>query len=65
MWPRRPVARAVIGVIAVNVVWAVDSFICSPWTRSPPRSPGQVVIAAQAAGVLGLAALQAAGLRRA
>ena len=54
-----------IGVIAVNVLWAVDSVLVLALDAFTPTLAGQVVIAAQAAGVAGLAALQAAGLRRA
>ncbi len=61
----RPTRAAAIGVIAVNVVWAVDSFVLLAVDAFSPTLAGQVVIAAQAVAVLGLAALQAAGLRRA
>jgi hypothetical protein len=60
-----PPRGAVIAVIAVNVVWAVDSFVALAVDAFSPTLAGQIVIAVQAAGVLGLAALQAAGFRRA
>jgi hypothetical protein len=60
----RPARAAVIGVIAVNVVWAVDSVLLLAMDAFTPTVAGQVVIAVQASGVLALAALQAAGLRR-
>ena len=61
----KPSRAAVIGIIAVNVVWALDSFAVLAAGVWNPTVAGQVVIAVQAVGVLGLAALQAAGLRRA
>ena len=60
----RPARAAVIGVIAVNVVWAADSILMLAVDGFSPTLAGQVVVGVQAAGVLGLAALQAAGLRR-
>jgi hypothetical protein len=53
------------GIIAANVVWAVDSVILLLVDGFTPTLAGQIVIAVQAAGVAGLAALQYAGLRRA
>jgi hypothetical protein len=53
------------GIVAANVVWAVDSVILLLVDGFTPTLAGQIVIAVQAAGVAGLAALQYAGLRRA
>jgi hypothetical protein len=60
-----PARAAVIAVIAVNLLWAVDSVLLLGADWFSPTTAGQVVIAVQAAGVVGLAGLQAAGLRRA
>jgi len=62
--PQIPRAAAT-AVIAVNVVWAVDSVLLLIADGFGPTLAGQIVIGVQAAGVLGLAALQYAGLRRA
>ena len=56
---------AVAGVIAVNALWVVDSAILLAVDAFGPTLAGQLVIAVQAAGVAGLAALQYLGLRRA
>jgi hypothetical protein len=56
---------AVIGVIAVNLLWTVDSLILLAVDAFSPTVAGQIVIAVQALGVAGLAALQYVGLRRA
>ena len=53
------------GIVAANLVWAVDSVILLLVDGFTPTLGGQIVIAVQAAGVAGLAALQYAGLRRA
>ena len=60
-----PHRGAVIAVIAANVLWAVDSALLLAADWFSPTAAGQVVIALQAFGVAGLAALQYAGLRRA
>ena len=60
-----PQRGAVIAVIAANVLWAVDSVLLLAADWFSPTAAGQVVIALQAAGVAGLAALQVASLRRA
>ena len=60
-----PHRGAVIGVVAANVLWALDSALLLAADWFSPTTAGQVVIALQAAGVAGLAALQYAGLRRA
>ena len=63
---RPEMARAaVLGVIAVNAVWVADSVLMLAVDGFSPTLAGQVAVAVQAAGVAGLAALQAAGLRRA
>ena len=56
---------AVAAVIAANVLWALDSVLLLAVDGFEPTLAGQVVVAVQAAGVAGLAALQYAGLRRA
>jgi hypothetical protein len=61
----RPNRTAVIAVIAANALWAVDSVLLLAADGFSPDLAGQIVIAVQAAGVAGLAALQYAGLRRA
>jgi hypothetical protein len=53
----------VLAVIAVNVVWALDSTLLLVVDAFSPTTAGQIAIAMQAAGVLGLALLQWAGLR--
>jgi len=60
-----PARGAVLAVISANVVWALDSALLLVADWFSPTAAGQIVIALQAAGVAGLAALQAAGLRRA
>ena len=63
---RREISRlAAGGIIAVNALWAVDSVILLLVDGFTPTLAGQIVIAIQAAGVAGLAALQYVGLRRA
>jgi hypothetical protein len=61
--PSMPVP-AVAAVIATNVLWAVDSLIALGLDWFSPTLAGQVVIAVQAVGVAGFAALQYLGLRR-
>jgi hypothetical protein len=60
-----PNRAAVIGVIAANALWAIDSVLLLAADGFTPTLAGQIVIAVQAAGVAGLAALQYEGLRRA
>jgi len=60
-----PARGAVIAVIAANVLWALDSALLLAADWFTPTTAGQVVVALQAVGVAGLAALQYAGLRRA
>ena len=61
----QPNRVAVIAVIAANALWALDSVLLLAADAFSPTLAGQIAIAVQAAGVAGLAALQAAGLRRA
>ena len=60
----RPVRGAVIAVIAANAVWAADSLLALALDWHEPTVAGQVVIAVQAIGSAGFAALQYLGLRR-
>jgi hypothetical protein len=60
-----PHRGAVVAVIAANVLWALDSALLLAADWFSPTTGGQIVIALQAFGVAGLAALQYAGLRRA
>ena len=60
-----PGRLAVTAVIAANVLWALDSVLLLVVDGFGPTLAGQLVVAAQAVGVAGLAALQYAGLRRA
>ena len=60
-----PHRGAVVAVIAANVLWTLDSALLLGADWFSPTTAGQVVIALQAVGVAGLAALQYAGLRRA
>ena len=55
---------AVAAVIAANALWAVDSLIALGMDWFTPTTAGQVVIAVQAVGVAGLAAVQYLALRR-
>jgi hypothetical protein len=57
-------APAVAAVIAGNVLWAVDSLIALGLDWFSPTLAGQVVIAVQAVGVAGFAAIQYLALRR-
>lgn len=61
----RPVRGAVIAVIAANAVWALDTLLALALDWHEPTVAGQVVIAVQAVGSAGFAALQYLGLRRA
>ena len=63
---RPAMARAAVaGVIGANALWVLDSVIAVAVDAWSPTLGGQIVIAVQAAGVAGLAALQYFGLRRA
>lgn len=55
---------AVAAVIAANALWVVDSLIALALDWFTPTTAGQILIAAQAVLVAGLAALQYVGLRR-
>jgi hypothetical protein len=55
---------AVVAVIAANALWAIDSLIALALDWFTPTTVGQVLIAAQAVLVAGLAALQYVGLRQ-
>jgi len=55
---------AVAAVIAANLLWTVDSLIALALDWFTPTTAGQILIAAQAVLVAGLAALQYVGLRR-
>ncbi len=61
---RRPVRAAVIAVIAANAVWAADTLLALALDWHDPTPAGQLVIAVQAVGCAGFAALQYLGLRR-
>jgi hypothetical protein len=62
--PRVPRAGA-WAVVALNVVWVVDSLglLATDWVR--PAGLGQAFVVAQALAVLALAGLERVGLRRA
>jgi hypothetical protein len=62
---QRPVRAAVVAVIAANAVWAVDTLLALALDWHEPTLAGQLVIAVQAVGCAGFAALQSLGLRRA
>ena len=59
-----PARVAVWAIIAINIVWAVDSIVLlfSGWVA--PNALGYAVVIAQAAGVLALADLEYMGLKR-
>jgi hypothetical protein len=59
-----PARLAVWTIIAINIVWAVDSIVLlfSGWVA--PNALGYAVVIAQAAGVLVLADLEYMGLKR-
>lgn len=61
----RPAPAAVLAVIALNVLWVVDSLVVLATGAYDPTTVGAVWIALQAATVAGFAGLQAAGRRRA
>ena len=60
----RPVRGAVIAVIAANAVWAAATLLALALDWHEPTVAGQLVIAVQAVGCAGFAALQYLGLRR-
>jgi hypothetical protein len=55
---------AVWTVIALNAAWVADSLLLLAVDGFGPSVAGQVVVAFQAVGVIGFAALQYAGLKR-
>jgi hypothetical protein len=55
---------AVWTVIALNAAWVADSLLLLAVDGFGPTVAGQVVVAFQAVGVIGFAALQYAGLKR-
>lgn len=59
-----PARLAVWAIIAINIVWAVDSIVLlfSGWVA--PNALGYAVVIAQAGGVLALADLEYMGLKR-
>lgn len=59
-----PARFAVWIVIALNVVWVVDSIVLLFTGWVAPNALGYAVVIAQAAGVLALADLEYMGLRR-
>jgi hypothetical protein len=62
---RPAVPRAgVVAVIAANALWAVVSLAFLALDALSPTTAGQVVVAVQAVGVAGFAALQYVALRR-
>ena len=62
---RPAVPRAgVVAVIAANALWAVVSLAFLGLDAFSPTTAGQVVVAVQAVGVAGFAALQYVALRR-
>jgi hypothetical protein len=61
----RPAPAAVLAVIALNVLWVVDSLVVLATGAYDPTTVGAVWIALQAATVAGFAGLQAAGRKRA
>ena len=60
----RPIRAAVVTVIAANALWAADSLLALALDWHEPTLAGQLVIAVQAVGCAGFAALQYLGLRR-
>jgi len=57
--------RAVLAVIAANVVWAVDSLVVAALDWGTPTATGRAWIVMQALAVAGFAGLQRWALRRA
>jgi hypothetical protein len=55
---------AVVAVIVANLLWVLDSLIALAADWFTPTTVGQVLIAAQAVLVAGLAALQYVGLKQ-
>jgi hypothetical protein len=61
----RPAPAAVLAIIALNVIWVVDSLVVLVTGAYDPTTVGSVWIALQALTVAGFAALQLAGRRQA
>ena len=59
-----PARLAVWAIIAINIVWAVDSVVLLFTGWVAPNAVGCAVVVAQAAGVLLLADLEYMGLKR-
>lgn len=59
-----PARLAVWAIIAINIVWTVDSIVLLFGGWVAPNALGYAVVIAQAAGVLVLADLEFMGLRR-
>ena len=59
-----PARFAVWAIIAINVVWAVDSIVLLFTGWVAPNALGYAVVIAQAAGVLALADLEYMGVKR-
>jgi hypothetical protein len=55
---------AIIGIVAINIIWGCVSFVLLGSDRIDPNELGIAFIAAQAGAVTVLAALQLLGLRR-
>jgi len=59
----RPRPAAIVVLIAVNLVWAIDCLLMVGTVLAHPTTLGSVLLAAEAATVTGLAALQYAAYR--
>ena len=59
----RPRPAAIVALIAVNLVWAIDCLLMVGTVLAHPTTLGSVLLAAEAATVTGLAALQHAAYR--
>jgi hypothetical protein len=60
---RRPGARAVLAIVAVNALWTLGSVVLAIAGWQDPTTVGTVSIVLQALVVAGFAELQTAGLR--
>jgi hypothetical protein len=59
-----PARAAVWAIVAINIVWAVDSIVLLFTGWVAPNALGYTVVVAQAAGVLVLADLEYLGYRK-
>lgn len=59
----RPARLLVMAVIAINVLWAIESLLTLPMGQLQPNAFGIAFVVAQALAVAGFAALQAWALR--